>query len=227
MKRPHQSSAASEPPPPKRQITLRVLLSRISSTPAPVPDVHATTPAPVPDVVATTPAPAPDVETPQDNKTLAELKMISRQDALLAWERLRDGYRDKSGSGYAAATREENGCIIANKQANRADNGYVQIAPIVTTRTRALKGHARKQKPCPQSGHRLAVIAFHDQTAIDHMLDDAWHASHLCHRPRCIEPSHIVVEPKRANEARKACKDKVSTIPTQHLFLQLQRLTLM
>lgn len=31
-------------------------------------------------------------------------------------------------------------------------------------------------------------------------------ASHICHQPTCINPLHIVVEPKEQNEARKACK---------------------
>jgi hypothetical protein len=31
-------------------------------------------------------------------------------------------------------------------------------------------------------------------------------ASHLCHQPTCIRADHIVVEPKAANEGRKACR---------------------
>lgn len=31
-------------------------------------------------------------------------------------------------------------------------------------------------------------------------------ASHLCHHPTCINPEHVVVEPKEANEGRKTCK---------------------
>jgi hypothetical protein len=31
------------------------------------------------------------------------------------------------------------------------------------------------------------------------------HASHLCYQPTCISPSHIVVEAKAMNEARKRC----------------------
>jgi len=32
------------------------------------------------------------------------------------------------------------------------------------------------------------------------------HASHLCHNPTCVAPAHVVVEPKAANEGRKACR---------------------
>lgn len=37
------------------------------------------------------------------------------------------------------------------------------------------------------------------------MLDEGEEASHLCHHSTCINPLHITVEPKEANEGRKAC----------------------
>ncbi|KAM0262159.1 hypothetical protein ACHAQJ_001902 [Trichoderma viride] len=57
--------------------------------------------------VSTTPPPA-------SSRTSDQLKKLSQHNALLAWERLRNGYVNKSGSGYPSAA-----------------NGYVQIAPIV------------------------------------------------------------------------------------------------
>jgi hypothetical protein len=41
------------------------------------------------------------------------------------------------------------------------------------------------------------------------------HASHLCHQTNCINPAHIVVEPKARNEARKACRALGPIIRTQ------------
>jgi hypothetical protein len=35
---------------------------------------------------------------------------------------------------------------------------------------------------------------------------DGDQASHLCHQPVCINPDHIIVEPKAANEKRKECR---------------------
>lgn len=144
---------------------------------------------------------------------------------------------DKSGARYAAAVRTPNGCLLCQKAPNRevsttqsqtpnnADhvstqrNGYIQIAPVadLTIRTRAGKGATKKVKPLPQSGHRLAVMAFKEEEDIRHLLDDGWHASHLCGRTTCIEPGHLVVEPKDRNEARKDCRDFVSTQQPKHL----------
>lgn len=41
------------------------------------------------------------------------------------------------------------------------------------------------------------------------------HASHLCHQPTCINPEHIVVEPKAANENRKGCRALGPVIKTE------------
>jgi len=76
-------------------------------------------------------------------------------------QRLIEGYSDKSGSQYGPATTNLAGCQLAQKAPNRADNGYIQIAPVVrkAERTRALKGEAHKDKPPPQNAHRLVVVA--------------------------------------------------------------------
>lgn len=41
------------------------------------------------------------------------------------------------------------------------------------------------------------------------MLFGGEQASHLCHETTCVNPDHIVVEPKAENEARKSCKGLV------------------
>ena len=84
---------------------------------------------------------------------------MTPEQALATLERLRSGYTDKSGSGYPAAETNEAGCTLVRKGANRLDNGYVQIAPVVLKQTRALKGAPRKNKTPPQGAHRLVVVA--------------------------------------------------------------------
>jgi len=37
-------------------------------------------------------------------------------------------------------------------------------------------------------------------------------ASHVCHNSICIDPDHIVVEPKSSIEARKGCEKLTSTV---------------
>lgn len=111
---------------------------------------------------------------------------------------------DKSGSGYQAASRKPNGCILASKGTNRDRNGYVQIAPI-STRTRG-SASTSSAKPLPQNAHRLVVIASQSPEDRRKLLEEPSHASHLCHEPRCIAKDHIVVESKDLNEARKDCE---------------------
>ncbi len=70
--------------------------------------------------------------------------------------------------------------------------------------------HRQGTKTLPQSGHRLAVVAHQTDNEVQSLLaDDGQHASHLCHEPLCIEPTHIVVESKIDNEARKMCKGRL------------------
>jgi hypothetical protein len=51
--------------------------------------------------------------------TLLELKLVSRETAQATLQRLKDGYIDKSGSGYPAALRNNAGCILAQKTTQR------------------------------------------------------------------------------------------------------------
>jgi hypothetical protein len=87
------------------------------------------------------------------------LAMITREQALATLSRLASGYTDKSGAGYPAAATNLAGCQLAQKGANREQNGYVQIAPIVTIRTRAAAGQEHKKKEVPQMAHRLVILA--------------------------------------------------------------------
>jgi hypothetical protein len=52
---------------------------------------------------------------------------------------------------------------------------------------------------------RINQLTLTRDREIDHLLAGE-QASHLCHQPTCINPEHIVVEPKAANEGRKACR---------------------
>ncbi|KAH0598596.1 hypothetical protein MHUMG1_03899 [Metarhizium humberi] len=69
-------------------------------------------------------------------------------------------------------------------------------------RTRPRKGQARKMKPLPQNGHRLAVIAWHPEDSVRHLLDDGWHASH-----RCGEPRNHLTAAERVREQGPKCQD--------------------
>lgn len=51
----------------------------------------------------------PDPEAPAESMTLTAFKAISVAHALATWERLRDGYEDKSGQGYLVAIRTSSG----------------------------------------------------------------------------------------------------------------------
>ena len=76
-------------------------------------------------------------------------------------DRLRLGYMDsRSGSGYPPATTNDAGCLLAQKAPNRADNGYVQIAPLAVGGTGRGRSGTKKAKPLPQGAHRLVVRAF-------------------------------------------------------------------
>lgn len=72
-------------------------------------------------------------------------------------------------------------------------------------RARSARG-VRQIKPAPQNAHRLVVVGWKGEEDRRRMLEDGWHASHLCHNPTCANPDHIVVEAKARNEGRKRCK---------------------
>ncbi|KAH0558606.1 hypothetical protein GP486_004742, partial [Trichoglossum hirsutum] len=101
----------------------------------------------------------PTPKKPRVSPTLEELSKVTREQALATVERLKVGYKDKSGASYEPAKSNEIGCVLAQKGTNREENGYVQIAPLVDIRTRARKGETKKPKARPQNAHRLVVIA--------------------------------------------------------------------
>lgn len=93
--------------PPKRQKTIH--------------NYFDTEPEPAASTLPTLPPqdPPADVPVPEDSKTLAALKQLDTAAALLTWERLRDGYTDKSGKGYGPAIRTPAGCLLCQKAPNR------------------------------------------------------------------------------------------------------------
>lgn len=69
-------------------------------------------------------SPDPDPNPPNPNpptlsRTAAELADVTREQAEATLKRLRDGYKDKSGAGYAAAITNEAGCVLVQKVTNR------------------------------------------------------------------------------------------------------------
>ncbi|KAG5974215.1 hypothetical protein E4U55_000067 [Claviceps digitariae] len=61
--------------------------------------------------------------------------------------------------------------LIAHAQP--LSNGYIQISPVVKpSPQRTRRGLSRKVKPLPQSGHRIAVIAFHSEDSKNYMLNN-------------------------------------------------------
>jgi hypothetical protein len=53
------------------------------------------------------------------------------------------------------------------------------------------------------------------------------HASHLCHNPKCLNPEHLIWEPRHKNEKRNRCQNLLSCVcsqepnclPNSHPFL--------
>lgn len=127
--------------------------------------------------------------------------MVSKERWAAAVERLRLGYVDKSGNGYGPAILTAQGCVLAQKQPNRALHGYVQIAPVVMSRVQA--------KAPAQLAHRIVCYLHKPAGDVDRLLHHGYHASHLCHQPTCINPDHLVVESKALNELRKECRPKM------------------
>lgn len=155
---------------------------------------------------ATTAASSSSISTRKpDSKTEAQLRLLTPQQAQETLERLLNSYEDKSGSGYLGAEFKANGCKIAQKGVNREDNGYIQIAPISAGTRAGTSNGIVKDKPAPQNAHRLVIWAHGTEEDRQNLLDNRWHASHLCHTPRCIAEEHLVVEPKEKNELRKRC----------------------
>lgn len=140
--------------------------------------------------------------------SLQELRLVPSSLAAKTIQRLIDGYRDKSGSSYPSAISNLRGCLLAQKKPNRAENGYIQIAPISTS-PRGLAGSSSKG-PIAQIASRLVIIAEGSGAERKLLLSgDEMQASHLCHDPACINKNHIVVESKIDNERRKICRKKL------------------
>lgn len=55
------------------------------------------------------------------------------------------------------------------------------------------------------------------------MINEFLEVSHLCGMPNCIEPDHLVVEPKALNESRKICQKDlfISVITINNVDFQI------
>lgn len=61
-----------------------------------------------------------DSATTSDSIAMTELRNLSIGLAMRTWQRLCDGYTDKSGQSYNKAKKDEDrGCLLAQKQPNR------------------------------------------------------------------------------------------------------------
>lgn len=68
-------------------------------------------------------------------------------------------------------------------------------------RTKIPASGNKSTKSEPISVHRLAYMVFHGVTE----LPSDKEVSHLCHKPRCIEPSHLCLEKHESNADRITC----------------------
>ncbi|KAF5000782.1 hypothetical protein FDECE_11137 [Fusarium decemcellulare] len=85
---------------------------------------------------------------------------------------------------------------------------YIQIAPIVEIR------QARKTKPLPQNAHRLTVIAWYDEESRAHLLQDGWHASHLCDSSLGKSTHYGTAAPPQAHSLLPAIEPSTLAIST-------------
>ncbi|EXJ65546.1 hypothetical protein A1O7_01887 [Cladophialophora yegresii CBS 114405] len=156
------------------------------------------------------------------SRMLQELRVVTRAMASQTWRQLRDGYQSRSGAVVGPAVRNEKGCLVAAKTANRSVSGFLPNCmdndELTATGQRLCADNPRRlpgfvenrSQTLPQSGHRLAVVAHKTDAEVQLLLsDDGQYASHRCHGPLCIEPAHICVESKRDNEDRKMCKGRL------------------
>lgn len=205
-------SPAPEPPPRRpTKITNFFTSSRsapqLSTPPTPSLPSASTPPAPAnanANANVLPPTPTKNPPPPPLSKSAQQLAAVSPKAARNTLERLKVGYTQKSGQGYPAMQTNMAGCWLAQKSTNRADNGYVQISPMVESTGRSANG-VHKEAVLPQGAHRLAVRAWKSEEDSRNITDKGWDASHLCHQPTCFNPDHIVVEPKWLNELRKKC----------------------
>jgi hypothetical protein len=135
---------------------------------------------------------------------------VSKKQWTVFRDRLVNGYADKSGSSYGPAVKTSTGCLLAQKVDQGA--GYVQFQ--MKSKSAGLPGNGK----LTWGAHQATVFLFGSQLEQWFVLKkciaglpagDRWEVSHRCHNPNCIEPSHLVIEPKSRNESRKICKYKV------------------
>lgn len=138
----------------------------------------------------------------------SDLSLWSHEASVETFARLINGFRATSGASYGPAVRQQpGGCLLAQK----APSGkYIQCRKA----SKRKRGPAGSTVKADEEGNgvgaqRLAVWVDESRTEdhrrLVHKGEPDYEASHLCHQPTCIESTHIVVEPKKANEARKAC----------------------
>ncbi|RDL36954.1 uncharacterized protein BP5553_04387 [Venustampulla echinocandica] len=144
------------------------------------------------------------------SKTASEAKDITREMAITSLQKLVSGYTpplqgvlgyQPTARGWGPALGNSCGCQLAQKSPNHP-HGYIQITVDRPKRARSANG-TTVEDWAQQSAHRLVVLAYKSQNEIDLLLDNSYHASHLCGNPNCISPSHICVESRSTNEPGK------------------------
>ena len=98
------------------------------------------------------------------------------------------------------------GCWLSQSRAQQ-NGGHTQMSPLFPRlSSRAPNGAgAVSQRRSPQLVHRLSVRAWGSWESLQHMFEDGWEVSHLCHQPACFNPDHLAVESHAANMTRKQC----------------------
>ncbi|KAK9372953.1 zinc-binding loop region of homing endonuclease-domain-containing protein [Lipomyces chichibuensis] len=115
------------------------------------------------------------------------------------------GYEGRNGS-YPPAIITPDGCHLPQKQPD--GNGYISIYPI-----EAFTGNARKDQPeklAQVGAHRVVCYVTKCNEDVHNLVYRGYHASHLCHRPGCINKDHLVVETAWNNYRRRECAVKVN-----------------
>lgn len=114
-----------------------------------------------------------------------------------------------AGTSFRPAQRTPSGCVLTHQSTNRAGpTGYpiTQLVTITRSSTRARPGQVAPPRRPNVQANRLVAYLFGEAESRRRLTQQNHQASHLCHEAKCINPAHIVVEPKENNEARKLCR---------------------
>jgi len=93
---------------------------------------------------------------------------------------------------------DQYGCIESQKQPTKK-NGYVQASIQISDGQVKVLAH---------------IVAWMTQS--DQMPSKGEDISHLCHNSKCLNPNHMTIESKKANNLRKGCQVKFKCPCCEH-----------